>query len=331
MNELKERLNELVSNKTIKKSVLIALMNEFKIKPDKTMLDELFSKQQVTKKDILKLFQKKKKTRKKTQIEEKIIEIVKKTRKIKITKLAVFKTGILIVFCVSFFMAVVNVYSTLLLSNDSFHAKASSVVLVGFNLICFESIIFIALIKIKLKALLILFLSFLWLTISLFIFLAITKSQFDRYQSTLFEKRAENNEDYAGLNEDNAYTISSLRKEIENREEKRSNIEKTMENQDKKAKEYTDNYWRVFYINNEIKDFNAKLEEAKAEKKDLLVNKKTTIIKIDFFVYIKKYIFKTLNVSLLEFIMLILPSLFYDIISSTSLALVFFLKEGEEQ
>jgi hypothetical protein len=314
-NNYEEKLNDLIKKKKLKKEELINLLNEFKIEQNHQQIENLFKNKKLTKQDLLNLF-----------------APSKKPFKLKINKMFLFKIGVFIIFAIAFFMAIINVYNTLLKSNDNFHALIGSCSLVGFNLICFESFLFILLSKMKIfiKILLCFLFACLFIFLTLFILVSITSSQFDRYQETIFKEKIKNNDNLYDINIDIKESEQENKIEMQNRINKRLELEKYLLTLKPESKEYINNNWNLIVLNREIKQFQEKIENSRQERKKLLSeNKISTIRKIGLYEYLNNVLFKNkINVSIVEFFQIIAPSLIYDLISSISLSLVFFMKEN---
>ena len=322
MNEYEDKLNELIKKRKLKKEELLNLLNEYKTKQNEAQINNFFKQGKLTKQELFDLFKDKK-----AELKKSPFDFIKN---FKLNKLIVFKIGIFFVFIISFFMAIVNVYQTQLKSNDNFHALAGSISLVGFNLICFESFLFSILSKMKVCTKIILGVVFL----SLFIFLtsliliSITNAQFDRYQSTLFEEKIATDDNLYELNKTLNEEETEYKNELTNRTNKRDELDNLLKTLEVNTREYNNTYWRISLLNKEIKDYQNKLETVRTQIKDLLVsNKITSVRKVSLYDFLNKIFKNKLNTNFLEFFQIIAPSLIYDLISSISLGLIFFMKE----
>lgn len=321
MNNYEQRLNDLIKDKKLQKEQLIKLLAEFNVAKPKEEIDRLFKLPKLTKQTILDLF-------KKTPVKPK-----KKFAFPKINKLVIFKVGIFFVFVIAFFMAIINVYHTLLKSNSHFHAVTASITLISFNLISFESFLFVLTSKMKkmLKTVLAPLFFTLFIFLTLFILVSIANSQFDRYQTTLIQDKVETNDNFYDVKATLEENIKENKEELANRVEKREQIEKFMRELAPDTKEYNRMYWRVHYVNKEVKKFQANIDKDRKEIKSMRSsNKITSIRKVTFFQYLNNTIFKgKIDVNFFEFIQIIVPSLIFDLISSISLGIIFFMKEEE--
>jgi hypothetical protein len=315
----KEKLEKLLQNKKVKKQELLALLNELKTEQNAQKLNALYKNQKVTKKDVFDLFFPSK-------------TLTKTDSKKRVSKITIFKGGIFFIFTVSFIMAIVNVYNTLLKSNEWYHALPASISLVGFNLICFESFILILPSKIriiyKIPALIFFALMFAFLTN--YILISVSNAQFDRYQETVLKDKIKNKDYLININDTNKEDISELKNEMQNRINKRDDLETYIKNLDKNSGDYKNKSWLIVLLNNEIKTLKKKLDDKREEQRQVMMDNKSIVYKkVSFFEFFDAKIFKDsrIDTGFLEFLMILLPSLAYDLISSMSLALVFFMKE----
>ena len=170
--------------------------------------------------------------------------------------------------------------------------------------------------------------------LSLFIFLtsliliSITNAQFDRYQSTLFEEKIATDDNLYELNKTLNEEETEYKNELTNRTNKRDELDNLLKTLEVNTREYNNTYWRISLLNKEIKDYQNKLETVRTQIKDLLVsNKITSVRKVSLYDFLNKIFKNKLNTNFLEFFQIIAPSLIYDLISSISLGLIFFMKE----
>jgi hypothetical protein len=331
------QLNELLKNNKIRKKDLFNLLNDFNLSISKEKIDKLFESPSLSKQEILDLF----KAEQKIAAKQKINKFWNRLRAIRVNKLFIFKIGVLGIFCISFVMAVINILQVLQESNSFLHALASSISIIGFNLICFESIIFVVITKkaenirqLFIKTMSVLFFSVMFILLTSYIFMSITKAQFDRYQIYLYDKKEKNNEDLSYVQDDTKKQENTFEKELNNRTARRDLTQNAWESiEDKNSNQARTLEKTLNALNGEIVYYTNLLTKIRNDRKASIIENKPKGKKIPtMFEFINDHIIKgKLNVSLIEFFLIIAPSLFYDIISSTSLAIVFFLNEQKKK
>jgi hypothetical protein len=194
--------------------------------------------------------------------------------------------------------------------------------------ICFEATIFILINK-KIfwitKTILSIFFISMFL-VSLFIIgLNILTGQFDKYQNILIaEKKASNDNSYTLFNEYEKQE-SELKKEYDNRVSERDRQQNIYSAMDGTEKNYYNVRYTITKLNTDIQGYEKKLETLRTKKQGLLeTNTITEVRKSTLYDYFFKDKEKAKQ---FEFLQIVLPSLVFDIISSISLGLIFFMKE----
>lgn len=238
---------------------------------------------------------------------------------IKINKIIVFKVLISIILIAFVYIGIEYNYIAFRLTKSFFNALISAIGFFVFGIISFECFI---LFIIRKNYLLSSLFFFLFLIIFLNNFLNIMSGQFEKYQECLFSQEKielNNNKELYNLYEKQE---KELETELNNRLSERRTLQEQIKNDfDNKNLKWQE--WTV--TNKKIPEIENKLKDVRDKKEKLLSsNQITKETKITIYDFLSKILKTPPNI--IQFIHLVFPSFILDIISSISLALVFFLK-----
>jgi len=287
-------------------------------------IKEILQKGKITKEELQELFEMKK--TEKSNVPFRLPDF-----KFNIGKLFVFKVLIFIVFCCASIMTVTYNYYGFTKIMDGFKAMLSSITFVLFGIACFESFIFVSInknIRIITRVLLDIFFMAMFGLSLIIIVTNILNGQFDKYQNLLMaEKKANNDNSYTLYNEYEKQEVE-LKKEYDNRVNERDRQQNIFSGMIGTEKNYYNVSYRIVLLNNEIKVYENKLNVIRDKRQKLLeTNTITEVRKMTLY----EYFFKDKDTAKkFEFLQIVLPSLVFDIISSVSLGLIFFMKEDKE-
>lgn len=222
-------------------------------------------------------------------------------------KILVFKIIVGIIGLLTIFMGIYYNYYWFRDMLGSFKAIITSIILVTFNVIVFESIFLLKKWVFKIICII------LFIIILMFNMFSIFAGQYNSYMSQENTKLSENtNKNYL--------LFSELEKQ-----EKELTIE--IENRVKEREKVSTDSWKYYNFNKEIVNLRKRLDPIREQKKSLLVEGIEKKEDVNIFNFLQSM--THIDSKILKFIVFLLPSLLFDIIASISFFIVLYLKEGE--